>query len=589
VFVHLTNRIARLSRYHACQLEFLGHCVVAAAAVYAARSEAVVKLFPDTVYASSAAVHGLLTRIGMTAPAPAAPAAGAAADKGGVRARPGKGTGAAATPAAEDTAGATGTAASAAPAADAVAASPAAAGLRKACIAFLHATSASLPGIEASIIADKESPQEDREYVQAQALAAKVAETLAKAPARAVVAEAGEALRAHASSYKGGMSSLYAFFAAPLLIVASLAGVALLWSPQLLPEAVLAHPLVAQVTRLQPQYEWVRYAGSAVAAAFVLLLLAQMVTYTGVQALPGRQASVHALLASDGDVAALLEGRAGDTPVDFALLGAGEQEGQKGKGKAAAKEEEAAAAPASGKGSKGGKKGEKGAGAAAASPSAGAGAEASPAAAAGGEEEDDGVDWCLSMGLPRETLDGMLWAFEHASSVQQSVEEHEAATAAAEEAAAAAADGAAAGAGAAAASTAESAGADAGAAASPAAAPAGAASASPPEQLVVDIPDGLLESLATLSLKLEELGETELAGQVMSRYSFVAGLLRANGYAIEGEEAGEGYAEGEGEGAEGAPAGEGEAEEEGDGAAAAVGSSGEGGEITAAATGAASE
>jgi hypothetical protein len=47
LFVELTNRVSRLSQYRSFQLEFLGHCVIAMAALFSARGAAIIGIFHD--------------------------------------------------------------------------------------------------------------------------------------------------------------------------------------------------------------------------------------------------------------------------------------------------------------------------------------------------------------------------------------------------------------------------------------------------------------------------------------------------------------------------------------------------------------
>lgn len=597
-FVRISQRAERLCRSRrAVQLEFLAHCMLGCAAAFTARGAVIERLFPDSLWRTVQLASKLLARIGTEAPAPKprAAAAAAAAGKEGLRKRGGKGKegDAAAADAADADAGSAVAEAEGEEAEAEAGLQRAVHGLRVTLVLFLHATQGPLPNVEKVLAADGAAAAKgaaaggDKAGAGAGATtAATAAADLAALVSRArlvprvkglldsagAVAIIRAAYDAHArpgvkEGYAGGMGPLYAFFAAPLLVVACLTGVALLWAPQLLPEqvAALIPAEVSSSLSLRPHQEWVRYAGTALCAGAVVLLLAQMISYSGVAPLAPRLAVVHAGLCAHPDVAAIFQARAGSTPLPWEALGPAPHPADVGETPAPAAEAAAPAAaaadaaPASSKGKDGkGKESKasegKGAGARPASPAsrsgvtggagAGAGAAAAADASAGAAEETLTADELAdATGLPVETVDDMVVCLQEVAALQeelaaQDAAREEALDAAFEEAAnevddaeRAAAAAAAAGSKAAAAPAPPPDGerkySDAAVAAGNAAVEAARASL-PPYTVTLDpkpaVLDSLEQALELLAIKLEEVGEADVADEVAARLRWLQDL-----------------------------------------------------------------
>lgn len=595
IFVHLAQRIVRLSRHHSFQLEFLSHCIVGAAAVFAARSDGIVKLFPDDVYNATVAVYTLLRRIRLDpadlaaeleeankkkkekegaegkkdsagSSGDSAPAASSNTNEGGLRKRKGgkekkedekkgnsggndkKGVDDKESKAEEGEA-------SAVDAIVALATSSEIEGLRKACVAFLYATAGVMRGIENSLLKDDDNnstPEEVKDAIRRRASCDKIAALLAEPKAKDLIALMRDQHKKRMQQYSGGVSSLWAFFVAPLLIVVALTAVAALWSPSLLPEPILLAISPLGLTRLSPRNEWVRYAGSAMAASAIIYLLSQMLSYSGVGPLPMRSATVHAFLAHDPDIALLHSSTAGATALEFSLfapppaLVAEEKEKERkekeekkkaenGDGKAATEdekpedeEEEAEEAVDSDEELISGRR--------------------ASASSRGKAPSID--DWPGAMGMRAENVATLLQAYNTAFTVEEQIYQLEAEeserlsrlerkskqsaaeaeeegnkdktpTKKGKESAASEVD----------------------------------ADTDSPRTLTVQIPPTLLSSLSNLYFRLEELGEVGAAEAVLARYRFIENLLEQSGYSAAGGAGGadsnlgplnEGEGEGEG-------------------------------------------
>lgn len=580
-FVRISQRAERLCRSRrAVQLELLAHCMLGCAAAFTARGAVIERLFPDSLWRTVQLASKLLARMGTAGPAPKAKAKGKDASKDGLRKRGGKDKDDAAAAAAGEASGDVSEADAEADAEEGL--QQAIHGLRVTLVLFLHAAQGPLPNVEKVLAADGAAAAKGAaagaDKGDAAATTATAAAELASTVSRArlvprvkalldspgAIAIVRAAYDAHArpgikESYAGGMGPLYAFFVAPLLVVACLTGVALLWAPQLLPEQVssLIPPEVSASLTLRPHQEWVRYAGTALCAGAIILLLAQMISYSGVAPLAPRLAVVHAGLSGHPDVAAVFQARAGSTPLPWEALGPAPHPADVGETPAAAPAP-APAAPASAAGagaseekSEGkGKGGGKGAGARPASPAsaragvtAGAGAGAGAAAAEAGEETLTADELAEATGLPVETVDDMVVCLQEVAALQeelaaQDAAREEALDAAFEEAANAVDDkeradaaSAAAGSKAAAAPAPPPAGerkySDAAVAAGNAAVEAARASL-PPYTVTLDpkptVLDSLEQALELLAIKLEEVGEADVADEVAARLRWLQDL-----------------------------------------------------------------
>jgi len=475
-FVHTANRVVRLARHNVMQLEFFGHCLIAMTALYASRTTAINQLYADAVYDAAAAVTEFLRRIRISATDAAGTSAALSSGSSGVRKR------FTASPPTFDASSLN---------ADNIATSPFVEGMRKTAIAFLHLAGPTLPRYEDDMLRDP-AAQLTRADLERITIIPRLSELMAQPVAREYV----EAIDATWSGRYAVSSSVVPLLVAPAFIIASVAAALLVWSPVIYPPTLVIFPALRPLLALTPQWEWVRYAASAVSAFSIIALVFYMANFSPGRFMPKPSAAVHAFLAGDGDVTALFALDAGQHSVAVALLAGGKAAAGDAPATTAATTAATPADGAAGAAAAATASADGAAGAAAGADAAGAGAEAGPRTLA---------DWADAMDVPEEDADALFNALDYADHVEDVAMQLQA------EQQQAAAD-------ATAATTSPIAAAAAGTVAAPAAGGDGRR---------VVVPDGLLPTLQILYHKLTELGELEHAATVNERIAFLDDAIAA--------------------------------------------------------------
>lgn len=115
----------------------------------------------------------------------------------------------------------------------------------------------------------------------------------------------------------GGLSLVMSFIVAPLVIVVALGAMGALWSPLLFPQ----YETFNRYLRVAPPFEWVRYLLTALVIFALFAVVYFMMANGAARALPVRQASVHAFIAGDADIRGLFAAAVGSVSVAFDVFG----------------------------------------------------------------------------------------------------------------------------------------------------------------------------------------------------------------------------------------------------------------------------